>query len=191
MRTEGFRLLLVLAPLALPSAACFHATPEPPPTIVRQAAPNPFVGMRSYAFAPITFNGFTYEGQTEEAWQATRSPRQQASWQGDKASATAYILERIPRWLRPGEQIDPLSTPLAPGRYAIALNVDAWIHDGCHTTLRLLDAQGQPVDEVVFSHEHVFSRYGFADGFRTCLIFSTTDALQYLRSRYAQSNGGE
>src|SRR5688500_13042781 len=78
VRWRRLALRLLLAWLVVQTLACFPEKGEL--RVVHQAAPNPLVGVKRYAVAPVTWNGFTYEGQTEAAWAATRTPEQRASF---------------------------------------------------------------------------------------------------------------
>src|SRR5687768_9475314 len=82
--------------------------------VIRQATPNPLINVRSYALLPVTWEGFTYNERPESEWLATRTPDQQASWQNDKAGATARYMQRFEIEKRADEVITLANGPLQP-----------------------------------------------------------------------------
>src|SRR5688500_11543315 len=78
LRWRRLAIRSLLAWLVVQTLACFPEKGEL--RVVPQAAPNPLVGVQRYAVAPVTWHGFTHEGQTEAVWAATRTPEQRASF---------------------------------------------------------------------------------------------------------------
>jgi len=140
MNRLGFLLIAVLALLA---SACYQF---PPPTVVKQTNPSPLVGAKDFIVAPVTFNGFTFEGAAESEWLKTRSAKQNASWANDKATMGAKMMKMFGRE-KLDEQTFALGAAAGAGQFAVAINFDRY--DGqMRWTAEIRDATGAVVDVV-------------------------------------------
>lgn len=133
--------LVTLLVLAL--TACYQF---PPPEVVKQADPSPLRGAKSFVVAPITFDGFTYEGQPEAEWFKTRSEKQVSSWQNDKREMTGKVLKWFERQ-KSDEQSFVEGSKAGDGQFLVAINFDRY--DGqMRWTAEIRDASGGVVDIV-------------------------------------------
>jgi len=136
-------MLLLVALFALASGGCYEF---PPPTVVKQTNPSPLVGARTFVVAPVTFNGFTFEGAPEAEWLKTRTPKQVASWQNDKATMTAKMIKMFGREKQDEQTFAP-SSAAGPGQFVVAINID--LYDGqMRWTAEIRDSAGAVVDVV-------------------------------------------
>lgn len=135
---KAFFLVIVLA-----LGAC---APPPPPQVVKQADPSPLVGAKSFVVAPVTFEGFSYQGQPESAWLKTRSPKQVDSWENDKKEMTSKVLKRFDVD-KTDEQSFVEGNKAGEGQFLVAINFDKY--DGqMRWTAEIRDASGGVVDVV-------------------------------------------
>jgi hypothetical protein len=183
-----YRKLLPLALFVL-SSACGPKYLRPQ-AVTSQAAPNPLVGVKSYTFAPVTWSGFTFGDQSEAAWLATRTPEQQQGWKNDKEAITQRIFERLQVEADDGESITMLSGTPAAGSYVIRVNVDRFENTPEQgggmfvSTVRITDAHGKVVDEVV-PPVYWGTDWGIALQLNTFVVWLASDTWGYLRTRYA------
>jgi hypothetical protein len=168
--------MVVMALVACLASACMPEMGEL--TVVKQATPNPLVGVKSFAVAPVTWEGFTYEGQPEEAWLATRTDEQRASFANDKVRIHEKLLDRLVV-----DKNDDESFVAGSGApFTLAYNVHAYADGKFHWTLRVLDASGQLVDEV--NGPPSGYGFGFAPQLEYFVVVAGTHTLRYLRARY-------
>jgi hypothetical protein len=172
------RLLgLAGALLVAPSVAC--SFPEKGQLrVVSQASPNPLVGVKKYAVARVTWEGFTYEGRPEAAWQATRSPEQRASFANDKVVITEKILKTLQTNQDDGESFVAASG--APA-HTLHYNVSAYDDGKFHWSLEILDPQGVVVD--VIQGPPTGYGWGFAQQYGFLVVVASTHTQEYLRAR--------
>ena len=167
--------------LALAAFAGGCNTQLPPPTVVKQASPNPLLGTKRYVVA-VTWNGFTWDGQPEAAWLATRTPKQQESWAEDKVRITTKMLD----WFNGGEKrADEQFTRgdlAGQGQFLLAINVDAF--DGeFEWTLQVRDPNNNVVNEVRAPPNRMGRSNTWAAEAILCSVAPLT-IMQYVRTRY-------
>ncbi len=104
-----------LAFLALVTLAAGCA---PPWQVVRQAAPNPFLGHNAFVVEPIRFERLMVGNKPEGVWQSEKKPEQQASWAGDKVGMTEEFHRRIVE-AGQGLQIAVAPAPQPPGAFIV------------------------------------------------------------------------
>jgi hypothetical protein len=80
MRTPLLAAVPALAIAVLSSAACGGV----PWTVMRQAAPDPFVGHGQFTVERLHFEQTRIGGKTEAEYAADKQPEEQQSWQADK-----------------------------------------------------------------------------------------------------------
>lgn len=104
--------ILALAMISL-AAGC-----APPWQVVRQAAPNPFLGHNTFVVEPIRYERLMVGNKTEAEWQSAKKPDQQASWAGDKAGMNEEFDKRM---LEAGEglQLAVAPAPQPPGAFIV------------------------------------------------------------------------
>lgn len=173
------RISIVVAAALLVAAA--GACSGPSVSVIRQATPNPLIGIKRYALAPVTWDGLTWNKQPEAAWLARRNPEQQVSWAKDKEGVTARMLERFQVEKKDDEQIVAAGGALAPGQFLIAIHVDAY-NDGMFSwTFQVKDAAGAVIDEVRGPPRG--GGFGIWMELNTLVVFAPSDVLKYLRGR--------
>lgn len=141
MTTRTRALLLSL--LMTVVGACYQL---PPPEIVKQADPSPLKGATAFVVMPVTFDGFTYSGQSESTWLQTRNPEQVDSWRQDKVAMTDKLVKRLNMEAASGQTFSK-GAHASEGAFAVAVNFDAY--DGqMRWTATILDASGSVIDVV-------------------------------------------
>lgn len=78
----------------------------PPWQIVRQATPNPLLGQRAFAIAPMSFANLVVGEKPEAAYLAEKDPGQRGSWDQDKSAMAQMFLDGV-RGHAPGIAIQP------------------------------------------------------------------------------------
>jgi hypothetical protein len=176
-RALRFAKAVTIALVLSQTLACFPQKGEL--RVVSQASPNPLVGVKRYAMASVTWDGFTYEGQPEATWLATRTPEQQASFANDKVVITQKLLDHLV-----ANQEDDESFALASDdeMFTLKYNVSAYADGKFHWTLEVVSPGGAVVDAV----EGPPSGYGFgfAPQFNFFVVIAAQHTVEYLRSRY-------
>ena len=104
--------------LALPCLLALAAGCAPPWQVVRQAAPNPFLGKPSFVVEPLRFDRLQVGGKTEEMWMAAKTPEQQQSWAGDKAGMNEEFDRRMVEEGQ-GLQFAVAPAPQPPGAWIV------------------------------------------------------------------------
>lgn len=61
--------------------------------IIRQTSRNPTRGVQTYVVAPTEYQDVQFDGVPESVWLSTRTPKQAASWQADKARLDYRFIE--------------------------------------------------------------------------------------------------
>ena len=171
--------LLSLPAVGASTAGCFPSVGKL--TVLRQAAPNPLAGVKSYALAPVTWDGFTYDGVPEAVWLATRTPEQQASFANDKVEATQKLLERLQAEAVAGETFTKGSSSSG---FVLAYNVRSYADGNFAWDLVIKDADGTPVDELSGPPTGE-GMWGFAPQFNYFIVVAGMLTVEYLRERYA------
>jgi len=179
-RREFFKLSAGVGTVTLLGSSTV-ACGGPSMQVVRQAMPNPLVGVQNYFLAPVTWNGYTYNGQPEEAWLATRNERQRASWLNDKVAVTERFLQRFTVEARRGESVQPLTGPAPAGSFVIAINIGAYMRGKFAWQFAILDAGGQVVDQLIPPERG--GGFGLAMELNSLIVLGTVDVLRYLRTR--------
>jgi hypothetical protein len=67
----------------------------PPWHVIRQAAPDPFLGQRRFSVLPIDFGGLRIGNKPEEVYLAEKDAKQQASFAEDKAALNEQFLQKL------------------------------------------------------------------------------------------------
>jgi hypothetical protein len=147
---------LVLPALSLLSLlSLLSACGGVPWTVVRQAAPDPFVGQGQFAVEHLHFEQTRVGDKAEADYAASKEPEQQQSWQADKDAMAAQFLaglssegEGVVSVGGPGGAIvRPIVTFIEPGFYVgVAAHPSEVDMD-----IQVLDAQGQLRDEISVS----------------------------------------
>jgi hypothetical protein len=154
---RGFAGLLGLAALSLSALAGVGC--GPPGIVIRQGAPNPFVGKSEFVVEAVAYPGLQVGDKTEAAYLSDKKPEQQQSFEADKTETAKNLLESLTveagkRGIRitpssgtPGMfNIRPVVTFFEPGNFNGFVNIATVLK----ATMQILDAQGQVIDEVQF-----------------------------------------
>lgn len=169
-----FATLAIFA-LGFVLAGCFPSVGEV--KIVAQAQPNPLVGVKDYGLAPVSWEGFTYDGQPEAAWLGTRNAEQRASFEQDKIGINRKLAERFE------VEKDDDETFAAGGgaRFSLAYTMLRYTDGQFFWRLEVRDESGKVVDALE-SHAGG-TGYGFAFDFNLAIVAMSTQALDHLRAR--------
>lgn len=160
--------------LAVSCAGCFPSVAEV--KIVTQASPNPLVGAKKYALAPVSWEGFTYDGQTEAAWLATRSAEQRASFENDKVAVNKKLAERFDV-----EADDDENFAAGDAPFTLAYAITSYRDGQFSWRLEVRDKSGAVVDAIESSAGG--TGYGFAFDFNLAIVAMSTQTLDHLRAR--------
>ncbi|MFO0547654.1 MAG: hypothetical protein U0271_04650 [Polyangiaceae bacterium] len=158
---------------------------SPQVVVVRQATPNPLIGKRTFVFEPVSWDGFTYDGQSEADWLASRKPKQVESFNEDKRNVTERMMKRFEAEAKSDEVIKLGSA--GAGEFAIAMHIKAYERGMFQWSFAIKDESGQVVDELEGPNRG--GGWGFAIQFTNLIVLATVDILKYLRKRY--KNEGE
>lgn len=134
----------------------------PPWHVIRFASPDPFLGQRKFAVAPIDYSGLMIGRKPEPVYLSEKDPKQQASFQEDKAALNEKFLEHLTHHAHDGNiEIVPATGPgsapfhikphvafIEPGFYAAVAAMPSEVHMLVHIT----GPEGQVLDEVEFIH---------------------------------------
>lgn len=181
----GKRAVAVLA-VALAVTGC-AAVQKPKPTVVQQATPNPLVGARAFQFAPVTFEGFTFAGKSEEEWLSKEDADYREGWKGNKEGATERILKQLVVEAGSDFSVAAGSGTLGPGQFLLAVNVDKYVDElglmrgTFHGTLRVKDGSGKVIDEIRLPVREGGGIPSLA--LNTFVVWAAADTAEYLRSR--------
>lgn len=166
---------LAIFALGFVLAGCFPSVGEV--KIVTMAQPNPLVGVKAYGLAPVSWEGFTYDGQPEAAWLETRTPEQRASFEQDKIAINKKLAERFEV-----EKDDDETFGGGQGaRYSLAYKMLSYTDGQFFWQLEVRDQSGKVVDALE-SHAGG-TGYGFAFDFNLAVVAMSTQALDHLRAR--------
>jgi hypothetical protein len=141
--------------------------------VVAFASPNPFLGQRKFAVAPIDFSGLMIGRKPEPVYLSEKDPKQQASFQEDKAALNEKFLEHVTQVAREhGIEISPATGPssapfilkpsvdfIEPGFYAGVAGAPSEVH----MILRIVGPDQRPLDEIALAHG-TDPRSGFSVG---------------------------
>ena len=127
--------------------------------VVRQAAPNPLEGKKTFALAPISFRGLHVGETTEQDYLAEKSQETRQKWVGDKKAINAtFARTLVAEAEEAGIEIDPMGS----GSFTIHPRV-AWLEPGFHVgmakksskvrlTFVIIDRDGNLIDHVKLTH---------------------------------------
>jgi hypothetical protein len=175
MNVVGRFATIAILVFGLVLAGCFPAVGEV--KIITQAQPNPLVGVKDYGLAPVSWEGFTYDGQAEAAWLATRTPEQRASFEQDKIAINKKLAERF----EVDKDDEETFTAGADGRFSLAYTMLSYTDGQFFWRLEVRDKSGKVVDALE-SHAGG-TGYGFAFDFNLAVVAMSTQALEHLRAR--------
>jgi hypothetical protein len=134
----------------------------PPWRVVAFASPNPFVGVRKFGVTPIDYAGLMIGRKPEPVYLSEKDPKQQASFQEDKAALNEKFLEHLLTQARGrGIEVVPAQGPgdapfilrpsvdfIEPGFYAAVAAMSSEVH----MIVRITGPDGHVLDEVSFVH---------------------------------------
>jgi hypothetical protein len=119
--------------------------------VLRQAAPNPFLGKPAFALEPVRYDGLTVGDKPEQAYLAEKDAKTQEGFQGDKVGMNEKFAERLtarPGAIQLGAQggwiIRPVIYKVEPGSFNGFVNIPTTVR----MHLQLVDSAGQVLDEV-------------------------------------------
>jgi hypothetical protein len=130
--------------------------------VVAFASPNPFVGQHKFAVAPIDYAGLMIGRKPEPVYLSEKDPKQQASFQEDKAALNEKFLERLIATAREhGIEVVPATGPesapfilkphvdfIEPGFYAAVARAPSEVH----MALRIVGPDNHVLDEISLAH---------------------------------------
>jgi hypothetical protein len=159
-RTDAVRcawLAFAAGLMIITTTGCFK-----PWRVIRQAAPNPFLGGTDFKVAPVGYQGLRVGDLTEAHHLTKKDTDQRNSWEEDKqAMARNFTNELVgqARHLRFHEAgkyiIYPHVTFIEPGFYAMVASVPSEVQ----MTIAIKDAQGAVLDEIAVSVQVPASLY--------------------------------
>ncbi|HRI64912.1 MAG TPA: hypothetical protein PK156_11750 [Polyangium sp.] len=128
-------------------------------TIVAQQNPNPMVAQREFFVAPVGYVGLMVGDKSEAQYLAGKDGEQQQSFLNDKAETAKNMTELLIATAGEGGVIVhpiaggggpfvlvPNITFVEPGNFNGFVNIPTTVE----MRLRIIDAQQQPIDEVIF-----------------------------------------
>jgi hypothetical protein len=125
-------------------------------TAVRLSPTNPLAGQRSFVVEPIHYENVVVDKKPEAEWLSEKSGTQKASWQADKADASAIFFQHLVMHAA-GLQVAAGEKAPGPGTFVIrpictsiqAGNLlDINTPTEMRMTIQVLDAKGEVVDEI-------------------------------------------
>ncbi len=131
----------------------------PPWEVVRQATPNPLLGVKTFSLKPVDFSGLRVGEKTEQGYLAEKDEETRGKWVGDKKAMNEEFSGKLLSEARDegiavqmgGEgdyTIEPKVTWIEPGFY---VGVAAKPSE-TQMTLIIRDRGGAVVDEVLMKH---------------------------------------
>ncbi len=134
----------------------------PPWHVVAFASPNPFLGQRRFGVTPIDYAALMVGGKPEPVYMASKDPKQQASFQEDKAALNEKFLEHLTLKARENAiEVVPATGPgaapfilrpsvnfIEPGFYAGVAASPSEVHMRVH----ILGPGGRPLDVIELVH---------------------------------------
>jgi hypothetical protein len=181
------RIVLLLVGISIALLGC-----GPPWQVVRQATPNPLVGVKTFALKPIDFTGLRVGEKTEQGYLAEKDEESRSNWVGDKKGMNEEFTKTLLEGsndagiaVKPGGEADFTVEPkvpwLEPGFYAAVVNKASEVQ----LTLIIRDKDGKVVDEVTMKHSTAANLTNPAVGNR---LRDDAEALgeyaaEYLKSR--------
>jgi hypothetical protein len=159
------------------------AAVKPKVTVLKQAEPNPLVGATTFQVADVTYEGFTFEGKTEEEWLAKEDADYRAGWKGNKEGLTERIFKQM--LVEAGDSLKlSRGAEAAAGQFVLAINLDRYVDEAgvmagsFHGTLRVKDSTGQVVDEVQLPRRQGGGIPSLA--LNTFAIWTAADTVEYV-----------
>lgn len=148
------RTVLLLLAIAFVLLGC-----GPPWQVVRQAVPNPLLGMKKYGLKPIDFSGLRVGEKTEQGYLSEKDDETRNNWVGDKRAMNDEFVKKLTAEASekgiivvPGGEADFIIEPkvpwLEPGFYVGVASKNS----ETHMTLIIRDKGGQVVDEITMKH---------------------------------------
>ena len=156
--------------------------------IVSQASPNPMSASSKFFVEPLHFENLIVGGKNEDAYQATKSPEQQASWKADKdgmaaefASGYSDAREAVGVAASPAGAftVRPHITFIEPGFDAVVASRPAEVR----INVQILNEQNAVVDEFTINSQAT----GFASGSR---VRVAAKDLGKVTARYVKARTG-
>lgn len=157
--------------------------------VVSQAAPNPMSASSKFFVEPLHFENLIVGGKNEDAYQATKSPEQQASWKADKDGmaaefANGYSDARdavgVANSPAGAFTVRPHITFIEPGFDAVVASRPAEVR----INVQILNEQNVTVDEFTISAQAT----GFASGSR---VRVAAKDLGVVTARYVKARTGQ
>lgn len=143
--------------------------------VVHQAAPNPLQGQSQFVVESVTYPNLLVGDKPEAVWLSEKKEAARQSFEGDKVETAKNLIEQlIARAGSRGIQVSPWAgTPGAfnlrpaitffePGNYNGLINTATTVQ----LSLRILSAQGQLIDEVIFRSDIPATTYNPSSGGR-------------------------
>jgi hypothetical protein len=147
------RIILILA-VAFLFIGC-----GPPWQVVRQATPNPLLGVKQFSLKPIDYTGLRVGEKDEAGYLAEKDEETRGKWVGDKKGMNDEFVNKLMGEARDkgiavqigGETdftVEPKVPWLEPGFYVGVAAKSSELH----MTLIIRDKAGQVVDEITMKH---------------------------------------
>ena len=184
---------VVVAAMALVGVGC-----GPSWQVVKQANPNPFVGVKNFSLENVSYpqGGIQVGDKTEDAWLAEKKPEQVESYKKDKDDTANAIAKKLTEnksglafsQVPPGTPaagdtflVKPIITFLEPGIFTAVFNIATTVR----MSAQVLDKSGTVVDEIAFTASQPADLYHPATGPRmvNCGEELGEQLVKYLQSR--------
>jgi hypothetical protein len=158
--------------------------------IVAQATPNPMSASSKFFVEPLHFENLIVGGKNEDAYQATKSPEQQASWKSDKDGMAAEFANGY------SEERDAVGVAASPaGAFTVrphitfiepGFNIGIASHPAeVRINVQILNEQNAVVDEFTISS----STNAYATGTRVRIAAKDLGVVtaRYMKARTGQN----
>lgn len=153
------RTFALVAPLAVASllVGC-----GPKWVVVKQAAPDPFLGQKKFAVLPVDYTGLSVGDKDEASYLAEKDDETRSSWAGDKLGLNDEFAKKLMEEARAAGIEVVKATGPADAPYLIRPHV-AWIEPGFYIgisggasdvkmTLQITSPDGRILDEIQLEH---------------------------------------
>lgn len=129
--------------------------------VVKQAAPNPFVGVEAFAIDPIQYVDLHVDGKAEAEYTAGFDQEKKAAWEGDKQNIHKVFAEYVVDASGEGVRLDDAATcrlrPIVREVESGYYRIPAWnAVTKIFMTVEITDSSGQVADEVFCSDGAAF-----------------------------------
>lgn len=161
--------------------------------VIRQAMPNPFLGVHSFSIEPVHFEGLRVGRVTEAEWLSRKTPEQQASYMADRQAMIERFVERM-TVRNPGLEIiagpppspqtfivRPILEFIEPGFFTYVVNRPT----EARMRVQVLNQAGQVLDEFMTEARVASDVFNPSSGgrFRSASNILSDATTQYLRDR--------